>query len=199
MPLGTWGVFPSFPTRPLPASQDEALWIISTITISPFIRMEKPAPIMSSNSPDHATDPSAAARSARDLDTSAATVGHTSVQDARSGGQDIQPLTAPSPTKKHGRHGKGQRSGRRRWKNGGWTRRHARRDGPMPSKPGKESPTSRMKHGGPQHPLHPRRPPSPTTLTSSANSAVRRPALPSFSLWTSLMSVTSNIKWGVMI
>ena len=75
-------------------------------------------PIISNNSPNHTTNPSVAARSAKDLDISAATVGRISAQDARSGGQDIQPLTAPSPTRKHERHGRGQRNGQRQWRSG---------------------------------------------------------------------------------
>jgi len=82
MPLGTWGSFPSFLPTLLPALQDEALWIISTIPTSPFIHMEEPMPITSNNSP---AGPSNVVQNARDLAMFAATVRHISVQDARSG------------------------------------------------------------------------------------------------------------------
>jgi len=104
-----------------------------------------------------------------------------------------------SPTKKHRRHGRGVRNGQGWQRTGEWTGRRIKRDGQMPSRCGEGYPISRTKHGGPWPLLHPHHPPSPTAPTLSVSSAVHCLTPPFFLLWTRLMSVTSNIKWGVMI
>jgi len=69
----------------------------------------------------------------------------------------------------------------------------------MPLGRGRESPVSQMKTGqGPGPPLL-HHPPSLTSPTSSVSSAVHRRTPPFFLSWTSSMSVTLNIKQGVML
>jgi len=199
MPLGTQGSFPSFPSTPLPASQDEASWITSTTMTLPSTLTEGPTPTTSTNSYGHAANPSTSAQSARNLVMTVATAGGTSVGDATSGDRDTQPPTAQLPRRKRGKRGKGARNGPRQWRTGEWIGRPARRDGQMPLERGRESPVSQTKTGwGPGPPLL-HHPPSLTSPTSSASSAARHRTPPSSLSWTSSMSVTSNIKWGVML
>jgi len=184
MPLGTQGSFPSFPSTPLPASQDEASWIISTTMILPSILMEGHVPTMLNNSYDHAAAPSTTAQSVRNLVTIAVIVGGTSVGDATSGDWGTQPPTAPLPRRKRRRHGREAKNGLRQQRIGGWIGRPTRKDGQMSSGHGRESPVSRTKTGrGPDPPLL-HRLPSPTSLTLSASSAARRQTPPSFSSQT---------------
>jgi len=75
--------------------------------------MEDPTPTTFSSSYDHAAALYTVARSVRSPVMTAVIARDTSVGDARSGDRDIQPPTAPSPTRKHERHGKGARNGLR--------------------------------------------------------------------------------------
>jgi len=156
-------------------------------------------PVPTTLSSSHGHNLSTTVQSARSLVMIVTTVGCTSAEDATSGDWDTQPPTAPSPRRKHRRHGKGARNGLGQQRIGGWIGRPARRDGQMSSGCGRESPASQTKTGqGPGPPL-PHHLPSPTSPTSSASSAARRWAPPSFSSWTSSMSVTLSVKRGVML
>ena len=70
-------------------------------------------PTTFSNNYDHAAALYTVVQSVKSLVTTAAIVRGTNVEDARNGDQDIQPPTAPLPTARHERRGKGVRNGLR--------------------------------------------------------------------------------------